>query len=182
MNAKQYGVPLLVSSLILGGAIFCAAMVNKGLILQEKHVIKTTSGSVNLGEIYSEKRGMDITIAAASDNAPKEINLTNLDPNNFSGDIHNALTKIANRANEQQGLSGDKAIKVDKLSSNLPFKLHVTTYIQYISEHIPNYKLVIEEKDFIIEKEVFEHRINTEAEKMVKESAPVFSANSFIKD
>lgn len=35
MVPKQYGAALLVSSLILGGAVFCAAMVNKGLILEE---------------------------------------------------------------------------------------------------------------------------------------------------
>ncbi|MFP3438597.1 hypothetical protein R0K18_12465 [Pantoea sp. SIMBA_133] len=181
MVPKQYGVALLVSSFILGGAVFCAAMVNKGLIFEEKHIITTAAGSVNLGEVYSERRGMDITLAPASDNAPKEINLTNLDPKNFSDDIHNALTNIANRVNEQQGLSGDKAMKAGTLSSNLPFKLHVTTYIQYRSEHIPNYTLIIDEKDFLIDKEIFERRINTEAEKMVKESASAFSANSFIK-
>lgn len=48
MVPKQYGAALLVSSLILSGAVFCAAMVNKGLILEEKHIITTAAGDVSL--------------------------------------------------------------------------------------------------------------------------------------
>lgn len=76
MTNKTTGISLIVASVILGTAIFTSAMVNSGLLLQKEQVqpreniLSTTVGHVNLGKVYSESRGMDITLVNSSDKSP----------------------------------------------------------------------------------------------------------------
>ncbi|WP_034913085.1 hypothetical protein [Erwinia sp. 9145] len=187
MNSKSIGTSLVSASVILGVAIFFSAMVKSGLILQKEkvqpkeNILTTTVGHVNLGKVYSESRGMNITLHDASEKSAAALDLTNVDPNNFSKELHDALFKIAREVNESQGLTGEKALKPESLSGKVPFELTVKTYMNYRSENMPMYTLMIKNENFIVDKnEVFESRITNEAERIAKESAPEFAAASFI--
>lgn len=189
MTDRKSGIPLIAASVILGGAILSAAMVNSGLILEKEQVqpreniVTTTVGHVNLGKVFSESRGMDITLINASKKSPAVISLTNVDPNDFSKELHEALVKIVNDYNEIEKLTGDKAIKPENLTGKVPFKLNVKTYMKYMSEHMPMYTLMIKNEDIVIDKnEPFEKRVTAEAERIAKESSQDFSLSSFIKD
>lgn len=187
MTNKITGISLIAASVILGTSIFTAAMVNSGLLLQKEHVqpreniLTTTVGHVNLGRVYSESRGMDITLVNSTNKSPAAINLIDVDPSNFSKDLHEALVKIAKDVNESQNLTGDKAIKAENLSGTVAFKLKIKTYMKYTSEHMPMFTLMIQDKELIIDKnENLESRITTEAQNVSKDSLPAFSSSSFI--
>lgn len=190
MDGKSNGIALVVASVILGGSLFGAAMVNKGLILQKEpeqpkeNILSTTVGHVNLGKVYREARGMDITLKAISnDNSSPIINLNNVNPSDFSSGVHDALVKLATDLNKAQNLTGDKAYKAEDLSGKMPFELKISTFINYSSEYAPNYTLTIDDKKITIDPNIpFEARVNAEASDIAKESAPSFAANSFIKD
>ena len=189
MSIKFNGIALIVASVILGGSVFSAAMVSKGLILQKERVqpkeniLTTTVGHVNLGKVYSERRGMDIYLSQESGKSTPAINLKNVDPNDFSKELHEAFVNLAKDVNDSQGLTGDKAIKPENLSGKVSFKLSVKTYMQYTSEYMPMYTLMINDDDVIIDKdEPFERQVVTEAERSAKNSAPSFIINSFIKE
>lgn len=189
MTSKITGYSLVAASVVLGAAIFSAAMVNSGLILQKEvvqpreNILTTTVGHVNLGKVYSESRGMDITLRNSSEKSPAAINLVNVDPNNFSKDLHDSLVKLAKDVNESQKLTGDKAIKPEGLAGNVAFTLNIKTYVKYIAEYMPMYTLMIKDEDVIIDKnETFESRITAEAERIAKDSSQAFTFNSFISD
>jgi len=188
MSNKNTAISLLGASLILGGAVFLASLVNNGLILQKEkaqpkeNIVTTTVGHVNLGKVYSESQGMDITLVSSNDKAPAAIKLTDVDPNDFSKEVHSALTKISDDINESQKLTGDKAMKPEQLSGKVPFKLNIKTYMNYRSQYMPFYTLMIKDEDITINKdETLESRVIAEAQRIAKESSPAFSANSFIK-
>ncbi|MFZ4215738.1 hypothetical protein ACOZB2_30755 [Pantoea endophytica] len=189
MTSKIIGYSLVAASVVLGAAIFSAAMVNSGLILQKEmvqpreNILTTTVGHVNLGKVYSESRGMDITLRNSSDKSPAAINLVDVDPNNFSKELHDALVKLAKDVNESQKLSGDKAIKPEGLAGNVDFTLNIKTYVKYIAEYMPMYTLMIKDEDIVIDKnETFENRITAEAGRIAKDSSQAFAFNSFISD
>lgn len=153
MDGESKGIALVVASVILGGSLFGAAMVNKGLILQKEpeqpkeNILSTTVGHVNLGKVYREARGMDITLKAISnDNSSPIINLNNVNPSDFSSGVHDALVKLATDLNKAQNLTGDKAYKAEDLSGKMPFELKISTFINYSSEYAPNYTLTIDDK------------------------------------
>jgi len=189
MNHKKNGIAVIVSSVILGSSIFGASMVSEGLILQKEliqpkeNILTTTVGHVNLGKVYSESRGMDIILSDESDKSPAAIDIINVDPNDFSDKLHSALAKIAKEINESQNLSGEKAIKPENLSGKIPFNLNIKTYINYRSENMPMYTLMIKDERVTINKnEKFETRITNEAERIAKSSTLAFSLNSFISE
>ncbi|MDH1088710.1 hypothetical protein N5C79_19615 [Pantoea brenneri] len=188
MNNKNLVVSVIGAAVILGLAIFLAAMVNSGLILQKENeqpkenILTTTVGHVNLGKVYSESRGMDIILINSEEKSPAAINLADLDPDNFSKELHQALEKIAKDVNKSQGLTGEKALKPETLSGSVQFKLKIKTYMNYRSEYMPMYTLMIKDEDIIIDKgEGLESRITAEAERLLKDSLPAFSSSSFIK-
>lgn len=188
MNNRNLVISLISASLILSLAILLAAMVNSGLILQKENVqpkeniLTTTVGHVNLGKVYSESRGMDIILVNSEEKSPAAINLTDVDPENFSKELHEALEKIAKNVNESQGLTGEKALKAETLSGKVPFNLNIKTYMNYRSEHLPMYTLMIKDEDVIIGKnEVLESRVTAEAERVAKDSSHAFLSSSFIK-
>lgn len=188
MNNKNLVISLIGAAVILSTAILLAAMVNSGLILQKEkaqpkeNILTTTVGHVNLGKVYSESRGMDIILRNSEEKSPEAINLTDVDPENFSKEVHEALEKIAKEVNKSQGITGEKALKAETLSGNVQFKLKIKTYVNYRSEYMPMYTLMIKDEDIIIEKgEGLESRVTAEAERIAKESMPAFSSSSFIR-
>lgn len=188
MGNKNTAISLLGSSVILGTAVFLASLVNNGIFLQKEkaqpkeNIVTTTVGHVNLGKVYSESRGMDITLLSSNEKAPAAIKLTDVDPDNFSKEVHSALTKISDNINESQKLTGDKVMKPEQLSGKIPFKLNIKTYINYRSQYMPFYTLMIKDEDITIKKdETLESRVIAEAQRVAKESSTAFSSNSFIK-
>lgn len=188
MNNRSIGISVVSGSIILGIAVFFSAMVNSGLILQKEkiqakeNILTTTVGHVNLGKVYSESRGMNITLRNAEEKTPAAINLIDVDPNNFSKELHAALGKIAKDVNDSRGLTGDEAITPEHLSSKVSFKLNIKTYMNYRSEYIPMYTLMIKDEDIIIDKnQNFESKIIAEAQRIAKDSSIQFLVSSFIK-
>jgi len=189
VNNKNIVVSVIGAAVILGLAIILSAMVNNGLILQKENVqpkeniLTTTVGHVNLGKVYSESRGMDIILINSEDKSPAAITLTDIDPDNFSKELHQALEKIAKDVNKSQGLTNEKALKPETLSGSVQFKLKIKTYMNYRSEYMPMYTLMIKDEDIIIDKgEGLESRITAEGERIAKDSLLAFSLSTFIKN
>ncbi|HBC7422644.1 TPA: hypothetical protein KEY88_005440 [Serratia marcescens] len=140
----------IVGCCILGGSVVLAALINsKEIPFFYENIITTTNGHVNLGEVYSEKRLVDVTFTIDGfDSEPLVIKDISVD--DFQSVINDKLKKLVDMANTDRD---DKSkLTVSSMSAMAASHLTIRSHVNYTSEHMPMFDLTLKEKTMDFDK------------------------------
>jgi hypothetical protein len=165
---------------ILGGSIVLAALINsKEIPFFYANTITTTSGHINLGEVYSEKRLVDVNFVM--DGLESEpLSIKNIPADDFQDTINNKLKNLVELANVDR--DGKEKLTVSTMSAKVASHLTIRSHVDYVSEHMPMFDLTLEEKTIDFDKNIrVQDALNSKIGEFIASQKASYNNAMFIK-
>lgn len=172
-------VKIVTASFILGLSIISASIVNIGVFKQSnKNIITTMDGHVVLGNIYMEKRLIDVELNLENgDNVFKVSDVNVSDVSKIINEKFDDILKIYNKNKDE-----NKKLNKDVMSFKFNSTLRVKSHVMYVSENIPSFDLVLDDKEYNIKKDSTSYSVvNNIVSDFVIDQAPKYESSMLIK-
>lgn len=172
---------LILGSILLSGAIIMAALINSGRMpIFDTNLIATTNGHVNLGEVYSEKRLVDVTFTIDGFDVEPLI-IKDISANDYQDAINEKLKSLVGLANI--GRDDKEKLTVSTISAKGASHLTLRSHVDYVSEHMPLFDLTLTEKTIDFDKNAgIQNTIISNVDDFVKSQYAAYHNAMFLKD
>ncbi|MCA6925363.1 hypothetical protein [Pectobacterium versatile] len=170
---------IVTSSFIIGLSIICASIVNSGAFKQDsKNIITTMDGHVALGDIYMEKRLVDVEVNL--DNDDNVFHVRDVSVSDLSKVIDEKFDILLKTYNKNK--KEDEKLSKDSVSFKFDLKVRLKSHVRYTSKNIPSFDLVLDDKEFDIKKDSPSYSaVNKIISDFLVEQIPKYESSMLIK-
>lgn len=172
---------VVVASAIIGvAAVFSAALISGNVDFKKQNIIKTDSGHVNLGEVYSEQGMLDVELSFADDKSQVFL-LKNLSRGSYQDSIDEKIQSLLDDYNK--GKPDDKKLTKETLAFKVPYYVTLQSHTLYMAENIPTYNLTLDKKTVNFAKDTVIYKSISDAiTQFMNENSKTYDATYFIKE
>lgn len=171
---------VVASAIISVATVVSAVMMSGNIDFKKQNVVKTDSGHVNLGEVYSEQGVVDVELRFIDDKS-QVFSLKNLPRGSYQSSIDEKIQSLLDEYNK--GKAEDKQITKDSLTFKVPYSLTLQSHTMYMTENIPSYDLILDKKTINFDKDTVVYKsISDATNQFMKDNDKSYAATYFIKE